>query len=76
VLAHEQNNKQVGKDFIDMQDADGRKLVKERVEPAKSKENFWHDYVFTNPITMKFLPKSMYCEKLEDTAVCAGIYKR
>jgi hypothetical protein len=35
VLTHEQDNKQVGKDFIDMRDADGREFVEERVELAK-----------------------------------------
>jgi cytochrome c len=32
--------------------------------------------MFSDPVTKKLLPKSMYCEKLSDTAVCAGIYKR
>lgn len=76
VLAHGQNEKQVGKDLIGMQDADGKEFVKERVDLAKSKGKFWHDYKFTDPVTKKILPKSMYCEKVEDTAVCAGIYKR
>lgn len=76
VLAHGQNNKQVGKDLIGMQDADGKEFIKERVELAKSKGKFWQEYKFTDPVTKKILPKSMYCEKLEDTAVCSGIYKR
>lgn len=76
VLAHGQNEKQVGKELIGMQDADGKEFVKERVELAKSKGKFWHDYKFTDPVTKKILPKSMYCEKVDDTAVCAGIYKR
>jgi signal transduction histidine kinase len=76
VLAHGQNAKQVGLDLIGMQDADGKEFVKERVELSKSKGKFWHDYKFTDPVTKKILPKSMYCEKLEDTAVCSGIYKR
>lgn len=76
VLAHGQNEKQVGKHLIDFKDADGKEFVKERVELAKSKGKFWQDYKFTDPITKKILPKSMYCERLEETAVCAGIYKR
>jgi ATP-dependent Clp protease ATP-binding subunit ClpX len=35
-LAHGQNEKQVGKDLIDLADADGKEFVKERVELAKS----------------------------------------
>lgn len=76
VLAHGQNSKQVGKNLIGFKDSDGKEFVKERVELAKSKGKFWQDYKFTDPVTKKILPKSMYCEKLEDTAVCAGIYKR
>lgn len=76
VLAHGQNSKQVGKELIDLKDADGKAFVKERVDLANSKGKFWQDYKFTDPVTKKVLPKSMYCEKLDDTAVCAGIYKR
>ncbi|MBI3522978.1 MAG: cache domain-containing protein [Betaproteobacteria bacterium] len=76
VLAHGQNEKQVGKELISLKDADGKEFVKERVDLAKSKGKFWQDYKFTDPMTKKILPKSMYCEKLDDTAVCAGVYKR
>ena len=76
VLAHGQNPKQVGKDLIDLKDPDGKLFVKERVELASAKGKFWQDYKFTDPLTKKALPKQMYCEKLNDTAVCAGVYKR
>ncbi|MBI4986593.1 MAG: cache domain-containing protein [Rhodocyclales bacterium] len=74
-LAHGQNVKQVGKDLIDMMDADGKEFVKERVKLAKEKGKFWQDYKFTEPTTKKVLPKSTYCERLGETAVCVGIYK-
>jgi cytochrome c len=73
VLAHGQNPRQVG---MGLKDADGKRFVKERVDLAKSKGKFWQDYKFTDPITKKTLVKSMYCERLDDTAVCAGIHKR
>lgn len=76
VLAHGQNVKQVGKDLIELMDPDGKLFVKERVDLARSKGKFWQDYKFTDPVSKKFLPKQMYCEKLDETAVCAGIYKR
>lgn len=76
VLAHGQNPKQVDKELIDLKDPDGKPFVKERVELAKSKGKFWQDYKFTDPLTKKALPKQMYCEKLDETVVCAGIYKR
>jgi cytochrome c len=75
VLAHGANDKLVGKDLIDAQDTDGKYFVKERVEMAKAQPNFWQDYKFVNPTTKKVEPKQMYCERLEQTAVCAGVYK-
>ncbi|MCX7166857.1 MAG: cache domain-containing protein [Rhodocyclales bacterium] len=74
-VAHGQNEKQVGKDLIDLADADGKEFVKERVEFARSKGKFWHDYKFTDPVSKKVLPKSAYCEKAGDVIVCAGVYK-
>jgi cytochrome c len=76
VLAHGQNPKMVGKDLIDLKDPDGKQFVKERVELARSKGSFWHDYKFTDPMTKKVLPKSTFCQRVESTAVCVGIYKR
>ncbi|MBI5109922.1 MAG: cache domain-containing protein [Rhodocyclales bacterium] len=75
-VAHGQNEKQVGKDLIDIADADGKEFVKERVALATSKGKFWQDYKFTDPVSKKVLPKSAYCEKSGEVIVCAGIYKR
>lgn len=75
VHAHGANEKMIGKNLIDLKDIDGKPFVKERVELAKSKGTFWQDYKFTNPTTKKIEPKAMYCEKLDDTVVCGGVYK-
>ena len=75
VLAHGSNEKFVGKDMIEAQDVDGKLYVKERVELASKQASFWQDYKFVNPVSKKVEPKQMYCEKLDNTAVCAGIYK-
>ena len=75
VLAHGSNAKFVGKDLIDAQDVDGKLYVKERVEMASKQPSFWQDYKFVNPVSKKVEPKQMYCEKVDNTAVCAGIYK-
>jgi signal transduction histidine kinase len=75
VRAHGANEKMVGKNLIELKDIDGKPFVKERVELAQAKGTFWQDYKFTNPVTKKIEPKSMYCEKLEDAVVCGGIYK-
>jgi len=75
VRAHGANEKMVGKNLIELKDVDGKAFVKERVDLAQSKGTFWQDYKFTNPLTKKIEPKSAYCEKLEDTVVCGGVYK-
>jgi cytochrome c len=75
VHAHGANEKMIGKNLIELKDIDGKPFVKERVELAKSKGTFWQDYKFTNPETKKIEPKAMYCEKLDETVVCGGIYK-
>jgi len=75
VFAHGANEKMIGKNLIGLRDIDGKEFVKERVEMAKTKPTFWQDYKFTNPVDKKIEPKSMYCEKLDDTVVCGGIYK-
>ena len=75
VLAHGSNTKFVGKNLIDAQDVDGKYYVKERVELAAKNPSFWQTYKFVDPVSKKIEPKEMYCEKLDDTAVCAGVYK-
>ncbi len=75
VLAHGQNEKQVGKDLLEMTDIDGKYFVKERVAMVRAKPTgAWQEYKFTNPVTKKIEPKVMYCEKLGETAVCGGVY--
>ena len=74
-LAHGANEKFVGKNMIDLRDADGKEHIRERMELAKTKTTFWQDFKFTNPVTKKMEPKSMYCEKSADLVVCGGIYK-
>jgi D-alanyl-D-alanine carboxypeptidase len=75
VRAHGANEKMVGKNLIDLKDVDGKAFVKERVELGQKQASFWQDYKFTNPVTKKIEPKQMYCERLEDTVVCGGVYK-
>ncbi|WP_313872835.1 cache domain-containing protein [Rugamonas sp. DEMB1] len=74
VAAHGANPKMVGKNLIELKDIDGKAFVKERVDMGKAKPHFWQDYKFTNPETKKIEPKQMYCERLNETVVCGGIY--
>jgi signal transduction histidine kinase len=75
VLAHGANAKLIGKDLLDAQDVDGKYYVKERTEMARKQADFWQDYKFVNPVSKKIEPKQMYCQRLGEVAVCAGIYK-
>jgi signal transduction histidine kinase len=76
VLAHGQNAKMVGKDNLDMRDADGKPYIRERIEAAKVQPTAWQDYKWTDPITRKLLMKSTYTRRHNDTLVSVGIYKR
>jgi cytochrome c len=75
VRAHGANKKMIGKNLIGLKDIDGKAFIQERVDLGKAKNSFWQDYKFTNPETKKIEPKTMYCERLDDSVVCGGIYK-
>jgi len=75
VRAHGQNEQLVGKNLMDAKDPDGKPFVADRVGLAKQGKPFWQEYKFPDPITKKVEPKEMYCEPLNDTAVCGGVYK-
>jgi signal transduction histidine kinase len=75
VYAHGADAKRVGTNQIGDKDPDGKAFVKERVELAATNPNFWHTYKFLNPVTKQVEPKEMYCERLDQTVVCGGIYQ-
>jgi signal transduction histidine kinase len=65
----------VGNNVMDIKDSDGKEVVKERIELAKKEPTFWQSYKFVNPLTKTIEPKQMYCERLEETIVCGGVYQ-
>lgn len=75
VLAHGANAKRIGTNQIGDKDPDGKAFVKERVELAKAQPSFWQEYKFMNPVTKTVEPKQMYCERVDETAVCGGVYQ-
>lgn len=75
VYAHGANEKLIGTDQSNAKDPDGKAFVAERIALAKKGEPFWQDYKFMDPLTHTVVPKEMYCEPLNDTAVCGGVYK-
>lgn len=74
-LAHGFNKKFIGKNMIDLRDADGKAFQRERMDIAKTQSSFWQDLKFVDPLTKKIEPKQMYCERTGDMLVCGGIYK-
>ena len=74
-LAHGTNPKLVGRDMNDAQDSDGVYYIKERMKLAQSQASFWQDYKFTNPLSKKIEPKTSYCERVDNSIVCGGVYK-
>jgi cytochrome c len=75
VLAHGADAKRIGTNQLDDKDPDGKEFVKERVEFAKTHQSFWQSYKFMNPVTHEVAPKEMYCERLDQTVVCGGVYQ-
>lgn len=72
--AHGSNAKLIGKNLIDIKDADGKYIVKGLIETAK-KGGGWFDYKWPNPAKV-VESKSTYVEKIDDnTLVGVGIYK-
>ena len=75
-LAHGANARFVGKNMLELRDANGKEHIRERMEIAKTKASFWQDFTFVNPVNKKIEPKQMYCERTDDTLVVwGGIYK-
>lgn len=76
MLSHGANTKLIGKNLIDLKDADGKLFVKDYTELAKAKGSGWVDYKWVNPNTKNIDKKSTYVEKTDDVIVGAGIYKK
>lgn len=75
LLAYGGDGQRVGENLMDFKDTDGKEVVKERVELAKQEPSFWQSYKFMNPVTKTVEPKQMYCERLNETVICGGVYQ-
>lgn len=74
-LANGSNPKLAGKNILDIKDADGRFITRERIEIAKTKGQGWQEYKWPDPVTKEIQKKAMYVERYEDVTVACGIYK-
>lgn len=75
IIAHPMNPKLVGKDMIEIKDADGKYFTKEFVSTVNGPGKGWVDYRWTNPVSKKIEAKASYVEKAGDIFVGCGIYK-
>jgi len=74
-LAHGSNPRLVGKDNINLQDANGKFHIKERMEIAKAKGKGQQEFAFLNPVSKQIETKVMYFERVGDVIVACGSYK-
>ena len=70
------NPKMVGKNMLDLRDANGVYLIKDRVEASKKADSGWQEYQFFNPVSKKVEPKRMDWEKHDGILFAAGAYKQ
>jgi cytochrome c len=75
-LAHGGNPKLVGKDMSGLKDANGKLVIKEIVDGAKTKGSGWSDYKWTNPVSKKIEDKSTYYMMADGMVIGCGVYKK
>ena len=69
------NPRMVGKNMMDLRDADGKYHIKERMEAAQKANSGWQDFKFYNPVSKQIEPKRMYWEKYDNLVFACGAYK-
>lgn len=76
VGAHGGNPALVGKNVLEMKDADGEPFQKKMIDQAK-KGPGWVDYKWSNPVSKEISPKSTYVLPIagQDALLGVGIYK-
>lgn len=73
---HGSNPKLIGKNLLEIKDADGKFIVKSFIETAsKGNGTGWVDYKWPNATTKAVEAKSTYVEKIDDVLIGVGIYK-
>jgi len=73
-LAHPGKPKLIGKNVIDLKDADGKYFIKDFIESATEKGACWTDYKWSRPNSKKSIFKITYVQKTDDFIVGAGMY--
>jgi cytochrome c len=76
-LAHGANQKMVGKDQLEMMDADGKPIIAEFIKIGKTKGKAWYGYKWSNPLTKKIQNKLSFIAAIpgKNAIVGCGFYK-
>ncbi|WP_053197027.1 methyl-accepting chemotaxis protein [Herbaspirillum hiltneri] len=74
-LAHGENAKLIGRNLIDLKDADGKLFIKQFVDTATGAGKGWIDYRWPNPVTAVLEEKTTYIEEVNGLVIGCGIYK-
>ncbi len=74
-VAHGARPALIGKNLITLKDQDGKFLVREMRDIAKTKGSGWFDYKWPNPLNSKIEDKTSYVEKMGDYWVGVGVYR-
>lgn len=75
MLAHGANEKLIGKDLIQVKDADGKHFSIDLVALIKDKKSGWVDYKWPNPVTKQIEAKTSYLVPVDGMGFAVGIYK-
>ncbi len=74
MLAHGVNEKFVGEDFMNLMDSDKKFFIKDIVDTGNTEGSGWVQYKWFEAVTKKWLPKTVYFEKVDDVIICSGFY--
>lgn len=74
-LAHGENNKLIGRQLIDLKDANGKPFIRAFIDLAGSSGHGWVDYQWANPVTGVLEEKATYVQRAGDIVIGCGIYK-
>lgn len=75
IKAHGTNPRLIGKDMIQLKDADGKHFIADIVEMIKAQKSGWIDYKWTNPVTKQIEQKTTLVEPVGDIGLAVGVYK-
>lgn len=75
VTSHGANEKLLGRDLMQLKDADGKLFIVEILDRAKAGKSGWTDYKWANPLSKEIEAKTAYCEPHDAQVICAGAYQ-